>query len=100
MESVFEVWSSSHFSHRFGICGSSPSATGQDVLTARDEKEWAAMAASKALTREGAVASAVAEAVARKKSLDLNEELKDVLNKVNIDDFEYVRVPKLKEVAE
>uniref|UniRef100_A0A7I4DZV6 Uncharacterized protein n=1 Tax=Physcomitrium patens TaxID=3218 RepID=A0A7I4DZV6_PHYPA len=72
----------------------------KDVLTARDEKEWAAMAASKALTREGAVASAVAEAVARKKSLDLNEELKDVLNKVNIDDFEYVRVPKLKEVAE
>ncbi|KAG0605619.1 hypothetical protein M758_9G073700 [Ceratodon purpureus] len=67
----------------------------KDVLTARDEKEWASMAANKALTREGAIAGAVADAVAKKKPLNLEEEL----NKVKIDDFEYVRVPKPKEVA-
>lgn len=47
----------------------------KDVLTARDEKEWARMAANKALTREGAIAGAVAEAVAKKKPLNLEEEL-------------------------
>lgn len=48
----------------------------KDVLTARDEKEWASMAANKALTREGAIAGAVADAVAKKKPLNLEEELK------------------------
>jgi hypothetical protein len=47
----------------------------KDVLTARDEKEWASMAANKALTREGAIAGAVADAVAKKKPLNLDEEL-------------------------
>lgn len=48
----------------------------KDVLTARDEKEWESMAANKALTREGVVAGAVADAVAKKKKpLNLEEEL-------------------------
>ena len=45
------------------------------MLTARDEKEWASMAANKALTREGTIAGAVADAVAKKKPLNLEEEL-------------------------
>lgn len=48
----------------------------KDVLTARDEKEWERMAANKALTREGVVAGAVADAVAKKKPLNLEDELK------------------------
>jgi len=48
----------------------------KDVLTARDEKEWERMAANKALTREGVIAGAVADAVAKKKPLNLEEELK------------------------
>lgn len=68
----------------------------KDVLNARDEKEWERMAANKALTREGVVAGAVADAVAKKKPLNLEEELQ----KVKIDDFEYVRVPKPKEVVQ
>jgi len=47
----------------------------KDVLNARDEKEWERMAANKALTREGVVAGAVADAVAKKKPLNLEEEL-------------------------
>lgn len=57
----------------------------KDVLTARDEKEWERMAANKALTREGVVAGAVADAVAKKKPLNLEDELKVTLIPFSID---------------
>lgn len=46
----------------------------KDVLSARDEREWASIAANQALSREGAIAGAVVSK--KKKPLDLEEELR------------------------
>lgn len=44
------------------------------MLSARDEREWASIAANQALSREGAIAGAVV--LKKKKPLDLEEELR------------------------
>ena len=44
------------------------------MLSARDEREWASIAANQALSREGAIAGAVVSK--KKKPLDLEEELR------------------------
>lgn len=58
----------------------------KDVMSARDDREWRAIAVSRSITREGPVAGA------EKKKLNLEEELK----KVEVKPFDYKPIPRPK----
>jgi len=55
-------------------------------MSARDDREWRAIAVSRSITREGPVAGA------EKKKLNLEEELK----KVEVKPFDYKPIPRPK----
>ncbi|KAL2628800.1 hypothetical protein R1flu_013486 [Riccia fluitans] len=63
----------------------------KEVINAREDQEWDAIAAQRSLTREGPLAD---YELKKKKHIDLEEELKAFQKKVDINAFEYKAVPK------
>ncbi|KAL2628811.1 hypothetical protein R1flu_013497 [Riccia fluitans] len=63
----------------------------KEVVNAREDQEWAAIAAQRSLTQEGPLADFKLK---KKKHIDLEEELKAFQKKVDINAFKYKAVPK------
>eukprot|EP00249_Psilotum_nudum_P005366 c18807_g1_i2 orf=343-708(+) len=63
----------------------------KDVEAVRDEREWEIIQATSALSRTGPTGKTV---LRRREELNLEEELKALQKKIDIDSFEYKKVPK------
>lgn len=64
----------------------------RDVAIARDEQEWEIIEDTKGLSREGPRSGNFRRI---KKKIDLEEELKAIQKKIDIDSFEYEKIPRL-----
>lgn len=65
----------------------------RDLSQARDDEEWLKLRATQSLTKEGPMAAPAS----RKPPLSLDDELRELRKKVDIDAFEYKPVPKPRE---
>ncbi|KAK7270331.1 hypothetical protein RIF29_23397 [Crotalaria pallida] len=60
----------------------------KDIAKVKDDQEWEIIEARKALSRTGPVDAY------KPKKISLEDELKALQQKVNIDDYEYKKIPK------
>ncbi|CAI5522644.1 unnamed protein product [Closterium sp. NIES-64] len=67
----------------------------RDLERAKDDGEWAALEATRSLTRESDIGEL--KTPVRRKAMDLEEELKRMQQKLDINNYEYKPVPKPKE---
>ncbi|CAI7878507.1 unnamed protein product [Closterium sp. NIES-54] len=67
----------------------------RDLERAKDDGEWAALEATRSLTRESDIGEL--KTPAKRTPLDLEEELKRMQQKIDINNYEFKPVPKLKE---
>ncbi|KAJ9684624.1 hypothetical protein PVL29_016876 [Vitis rotundifolia] len=63
----------------------------KDIGKVKDDREWEITEAKKALSRTGPIGAY------KPKKISMEEELKAVQQKINIDDYEYQPVPRPKE---
>lgn len=63
----------------------------KDIGKVKDDREWEITEAKKALSRTGPVGAY------KPKKISMEEELKAMQQKINIDDYEYQPVPRPKE---
>ncbi|KAJ7287992.1 hypothetical protein O6H91_01G051300 [Diphasiastrum complanatum] len=63
----------------------------KDVVQAHDDLDWEVIAATKALTKEGPMKD---QSKPTKRTIDLEEELKVLQGKMDINAFEYKPIPK------
>lgn len=63
----------------------------RDVAIARDEQEWEVIKDTRGLSRESPIGGSIRR---RNKKLDLEEELKAMQEKIDINTFEYKKIPR------
>ncbi|XP_025015710.1 uncharacterized protein LOC8266424 isoform X2 [Ricinus communis] len=89
--SICAIWASHDFTHCFWCSRPWTSLARQfskDIAKVKDDQEWEIIETRKALSRTGPL-----EAYKPKK-ISLEEELKALQQKVDIDNYEYKRIPK------
>ncbi|KAI5648648.1 hypothetical protein M9H77_34653 [Catharanthus roseus] len=67
------------------------SISSKDIAKVKDDQEWEIIEAKKALSRTGPVGAY------KPKTISLEEELKTLQEKIDIDNYEYKKIPKPKE---
>ncbi|GJP46086.1 hypothetical protein CLOM_g5417 [Closterium sp. NIES-68] len=67
----------------------------RDLERAKDDGEWAALEATRSLTRESDIGEL--KTPAKRKAMDLEEELKSMQQKMDINNYEFKPLPKPKE---
>ncbi|KAG2663494.1 hypothetical protein I3760_16G032600 [Carya illinoinensis] len=89
--SIYQIWASDGLTHSVWGGWSWSSFARQfsnDIAKVKDDQEWEIIETRKALSRMGPV-----EAYKPKK-ISLEEELKALRGKVDINNYEYVRIPR------
>ncbi|GLJ05049.1 hypothetical protein SUGI_0010050 [Cryptomeria japonica] len=65
----------------------------KEMQKEKEDREWEAIEITKALSREGPLGNSV---ISKPKQINLEDELKALQQKVNINDFEYKKIPRPK----
>ncbi|XP_043816874.1 uncharacterized protein LOC110624728 isoform X2 [Manihot esculenta] len=86
--SICQIWASNDLTHCLWGNRPWPSVASKDIAKVKDDQEWEIIETRKALSRTGPV-----EAYNPKKTT-LEEELKALQQKVDINNYEYKRIPK------
>ncbi|KAK3408947.1 hypothetical protein EUGRSUZ_J01081 [Eucalyptus grandis] len=86
--SLRQIWPPHDFSHCSWLRWTCPSLASKDIAKVKDDNEWEIIEERKALSRTGPI-----EAYKPRK-ISLEEELKALQEKVNINDYEYKKLPR------